>query len=255
MKCSCGHEIVWDAAERLEHRVLCGDSTKAEDVGRLMGGKKAAMVFTDPPYNCSDVMETGFYAGCNSPAMKSLAASDWDQGFDIDAFLAVLTEHKPADGTVYICTSHMLAPAVWGWMSSTRSSHHSYCVWTKPNPMPSMAKRHPTWATELICYATYGKHVFNFPEEGHEFNWWNIASVAKAEFHTTQKPIAIPAKAIGLSSNLGQLVLDPFLGSGTTLIAAEQLGRVCYGCEISPAYVAVILQRATDTGLEPRLVE
>jgi DNA modification methylase len=226
-----------------EHRVLCGDSTKAEDVARLMGGKRADMVFTDPPYNCADKMSESFYANTNGSAMKGLAAAKWDKGFIPDEFLKRVEEIRPDNGTVYVCTSHMLAPEIWSYMEKSKATHSSYLVWCKPNPMPSLAKRHPTWATELICYATFGKHVFNFPEEGHSLSWWSINKNAKNDLHPTQKPVAVPAKAIELSSKPGQVVADLFLGSGTTLIAAEQLGRKCYGMEISPQYCDVIVAR------------
>ena len=226
-----------------EHRLLCGDSTKAADVARVMAGKRSDLVFTDPPYNCGDEMSESFYANTNSPAMKGLAAAQWDKGFDPQQFLKRLEEVRPVDGTVYVCTSHMLAPQIWAYMAESKASHSGYVVWCKPNPMPSLAKRHPTWATELICYATFGKHAFNFPEEGHSLSWWSINKNAKNEFHPTQKPVAIPARAIELSSKAGQVVADLFLGSGTTLIAAEQLNRKCYGMEISPAYCDVIVKR------------
>lgn len=250
MICTCGHEFEPEL-HPLEHRLLVGDSTKVADVERVMGGESYDLIFTDPPYNCADKMSESFYQGCHSPAMKELSTTEWDQGFDIKSWLSIL--EPPKDGTVYVCTSHTLAPDIWEWMESTHSGHHGYCVWTKPNPMPSLAKRHPTWATELICYATYGKHAFNFPKEGHEFNWWDIPSTAKADGHPTQKPLQVPAKAIGLSSNTGDTVYDPFLGSGTTMAAAEQLGRKCFGIEISPKYCAVILERMKNLGCEPRL--
>lgn len=226
-----------------EHRVLCGDSTDEQVVQKLMNQKRSDMVFTDPPYNCADEMNASFYANANSPAMRGLAAAKWDKGFDPVEFLARIEDIRPSDGTVYICTSHMLAPQIWHYMAGSDASHSSYVVWCKPNPMPSLAKRHPTWATELICYATFGKHTFNFPADGHSLSWWSINKNAKNELHPTQKPVAVPARAIELSSNAGDLVVDLFLGSGTTLIACEQLGRKCYGVEISPAYCDVIVKR------------
>jgi DNA modification methylase len=163
-----------------------------------------------------------------------LSHAAWDKGFHIDTFLKMLSSIRPQNGSVYICTSHMMAPAIWDWMGSEKTGHYSYIVWCKPNPMPSLAKRHFTWATELICYATFGNHVFNFPEEGHALSWWNIASNSANRLHPTQKPLDVPKQAILHSSNKGDLVFDGFLGSGTTLIAAERTGRICYGCEISP---------------------
>jgi len=245
--------ILSRSAPGRSHRVLCGDSASAADVARLLC-ERPALIFTDPPYNCADEMSESFYEGCNSDAMKELAQAEWDQGFDPQRFLSVLSAHRPDPGTVYICTSHWLAPDIWAWMRAEGASHHSYVVWAKSNPMPSLAKRHWTWATELICYATFGRHTFNFPDEGHALSWWALPYDVKERMHPTQKPLSVPQRAIVHSSQPGDVVADLFLGSGTTLIVAERERRLCYGMELSPAYLAVILERASKLGLEPRLL-
>jgi DNA modification methylase len=154
------------------------------------------------------------------------------------------------DATVYVCTSHHLANVIWTWMAEW-AAHHSWCVWNKPNPMPSLMKRHWTWNAELVAYATRGRHTFNFPDGEHALSVWTFTKHKDTD-HPTEKPVEVPAHAIAHSSLQGDRILDPFLGSGTTMVAAEQLGRICYGIEIEPKYVAVILQRMTDMGLEPR---
>ena len=226
-----------------KHRVMCGDSTNPAHAARLMAGAVPDLMFADPPYNVGETMSGGFYAGWPTPSMNGLAAVDWDKGFNMAAFLAVADVFRPVNGTAYVCTSRFLAPEIWAWMDAQKATHVSYVVWCKPNPMPSLAKRHPTWATELICYATWGKHTFNFPEEGHSLSWWEINKNNRNDYHVTQKPVAVPSRAIQLSSNPGDLVTDPFLGSGTTLIACEQMGRVCYGMELSPGNCDVIVKR------------
>lgn len=231
---------VWELGE---HRLLCGDCTTPGNMAKLMGSDRAALVFTDPPYNCADEMSESFYAGTNSPAMKELSDTAWDKGFDIGKFLAVLGEWAPKNGSVYVCTSHMLAPDIWAWMKASKASHSSYVVWCKPNPMPSLMKRHPTWATELICYATFGKHTFNFPDEGHALSWWALNKNAANTLHPTQKPVAVPAEAIKLSSSRGDIVVDFFAGSGTTMAAAVGLDRVTRMVELSPNYCDVIISR------------
>jgi DNA modification methylase len=222
------------------HRLLCGDATKKEDVERLMDGKKADMVFTDPPYNiASDSKNVA--ADC-SRSMYKLSKSEWDKNFDINELFPCLFDAIAEDCTVYICTSHFLAGDIWKWMKEW-AAHYSYCVWSKPNPMPSLTKRHWTWNTELVCYATRGKHIFHFPKEGHALSTWTINKKNGGTVHPTEKPVEVPSTAISFSSNEHQCVLDLFGGSGSTLIACEQLNRTCYMMELDPIYCDVIVQR------------
>lgn len=220
------------------HRICCGDSTIPETVASCLGGNEPVLVATDPPYNIAG--ECDVVAKDCSKSMKSLSESNWDKGFEVKQFLKTLDAFEEC--SIYIFTSHFLASDIWEWMRGW-SSHYSWCVWSKPNPMPSLMKRHWTWNSELVCYATKGKHVFNFPEEGHALSTWQINKENPTESHPTQKPVSVMAHIIKHSSRKADAVYDPFLGSGTTLIACEQLGRVCYGIELSPAYVDVIIGR------------
>jgi len=220
-----------------EHRLICGDCTDAAVVARVMGGELTGLVFGDPPYNCAS--ENGIYGADVSKAMAGLKAAEWDRDFDLRPALDALP--LAHDVTVYLCSSHHLAPVIWEWMG-TWASLFSWCVWSKPNPMPSLAKRHWTWNAELIPYATRGKHTFNFPANGHALCVWTIGK-AKVTDHPTEKPVEVPEHAIAHSSKAGDLVFDGFSGSGTTLIACENLGRRCRAVEIAPGYVAVALER------------
>ena len=222
------------------HRLMCGDSTEIGDVDCLMDGAKADLVFTDPPYNIAS--DSKNYAADVSKAMENLSAAEWDKNFDITGALTCLFAVLAENVSVYICTSHFLAHAIWDWMKAW-AGHYSYCVWAKPNPMPSLSKRHWTWNTELICYATRGKHTFHFPSEGHALSTWTINKKSGETEHPTEKPVAVPAMAITHSSNDGDIVLDLFGGSGSTMIACEQLNRVCYMMELDPHYVDVIIAR------------
>ena len=223
-----------------QHRLICGDSTEPAVIDRLMDGVKADCVFTDPPYNIAS--DSKNFASDVSKAMKDLSESEWDKNFDINEVLNNIYTVLAENVTVYICTSHFLASDIWAWMKQW-ADHYSYCVWSKPNPMPSLAKRHWTWNTELICYATRGKHTFNFPKEGHALSTWTINKRNGDTGHPTEKPVEVPAMGISHSSKENDVVLDPFGGSGSTLIACEQLNRKCYMAEISPEYCDVILQR------------
>ena len=222
------------------HRLICGDSTDIAVIDRLMDGVKADMVFTDPPYNIAS--DSKNFAADVSKAMKDLSESEWDKDFDIRGVLDNILVSIAENATVYVCTSHFLASDIWAWMKEW-ADHYLYCVWSKPNPMPSLAKRHWTWNTELICYATRGKHTFNFPKEGHALSTWTINKKNGDTEHPTEKPVEVPAMAISHSSKKDDVVLDLFGGSGSTLIACEQLNRECYMCELDPHYCDVIIQR------------
>ena len=222
-----------------EHRLMCGDSTSEADVAKLMDGKRADMLFTDPPYNHAS--NNDGVAASVSKAHKDLMASEWDKNFKIEPVLEMINKFRSKDFTMYICTSWHLAGKIWEW-SATRSNCDGYCVWHKPNPMPSLMKRHWTWASELICYATFGKHVFNFPQEGHALSVWTFNKKSDGS-HPTQKPIEVCEHGILASSNQNQLVLDLFLGSGSTLIACEKTNRKCFGCELDEHYCSVIIER------------
>lgn len=234
-----------------DHRLICGDCTDPATVARVMQGERAGMVFTDPPYNVAS--ESRNYAADRSKSMQALANAAWDHDFDIKTLFPALESVMANDCAVYVCTSHWLVQTIWEWMWGW-SDFCFYNVWCKPNPMPSLSKRHWTWATELIAYAVRGHHVANFPADGHALNWWAIPKQKETD-HPTEKVLAVPARAIEFSSNAGDLVFDGFLGSGTTLIACEQLGRKCRAVEISPAYVAVALERwATATNKMPERI-
>lgn len=234
------------------HRLICGDSTDPSVIDRLMGGQKADMVFTDPPYNIASDSKN-FAADC-SKAMKNLSESDWDKGFEIRAVLDNIFSVISENVSVYVCTQHFLAPEIWDWMKEW-SNHYSYCVWSKPNPMPSLSKRHWTWNTELVCYATRGKHTFNFPEEGHALSTWTINKRNGETGHPTEKPVGVPSMAVSHSSKEGDVVLDLFGGSGSTLIACEQLNRKCFMCELDPHYCDVIIDRWEKlTGQQAELI-
>ena len=235
------------------HRLICGDCTDAGVLDELMNGQKADMVFTDPPYNIAS--DSKNFAADVSKAMKNLSESEWDKDFSIREALDNIYITLADNASVYVCTSHFLASEIWDWMKEW-SDHYSYCVWSKPNPMPSLAKRHWTWNTELICYATRGKHTFNFPKEGHALSTWTINKRNGDTGHPTEKPVEVPAMAIKHSSKTKDVILDLFGGSGSTLIACEQLDRKCFMCELDPHYCDVIIQRWENlTGRTAQLVE
>jgi len=222
-----------------QHRILCGDSTDKSQVDRLMDGEKADMVFTDPPYNIAS--DSKNFAADKSKAMKDLAEADWDKNFKIEPALDRMVDAVSETSTMYIWTSQFLINDIWLHLKDF--GYTNYLVWSKPNPMPSLSKRHPTWATELCVYASRGtKRTVNFPKEGHFLSCREVVKKSDGT-HPTQKPLDLIIPIIEFSSNKDQSVLDLFLGSGSTLIACEKTQRSCYGMEIDPHYCSVIIER------------
>jgi site-specific DNA-methyltransferase (adenine-specific) len=224
------------------HRLMCGDSTDENDVKKLMDGQKADMVFTDPPYNIAS--DSKNFASDVSKSMNKLSNSDWDKNFKIEPALDRLKDSISENATMYIWTSHFLINDVWEHLKEF--GYINYLVWSKPNPMPSLSKRHPAWNTELCVYASRGsKRVVNYPVQGHFLSCREVIKKSDGT-HPTQKPLELITPIIEFSSNQGQMILDLFLGSGSTLIACEKTGRTCFGMELDEHYCSVIIKRWQD---------
>ena len=223
------------------HRLMCGDSTMIDDVEKLMNGHKADMVFTDPPYNIAEKTLGISSNVTRNKQNKKLMESEWDKNFKFDNVAPCIFITLKKDSVVYICASHFTASDIWRWMDLL-FDFYSYCIWSKPNPFPSLMKKHWAFSSELICYATLGKPVFNYPDKGNALSVWDIV-IIEGGLHPTQKPVKVSEHAILHSSNPKDLIIDLFGGSGSTLIACEKTNRKCFMMEISPHYCDVIVKR------------
>jgi DNA modification methylase len=223
-----------------DHRLLCGDSTKAEDVERLMAGAKADMIHTDPPY------------GMSFQSNMRTKSKQFDELENDDKILSgwITPAINASSGWVFVWTTWKVLEQ---WLPVVREfgKMTNLVVWSKGGG--GIGDLKGTFATDHEMAM-----VFN---RGAEICGKRIGSVwsfgkdaASTYMHPTQKPVALAAEAIDKTTHTGTLVYDPFLGSGTTLIAAEQLGRKCYGMEISPQYCDVIVKRwETLTGKKAEL--
>jgi DNA modification methylase len=210
-----------------EHRLLCGDSTKKEDVERVMGGKKLQAVVTDPPY--------GMEFQSNHRKIKHEAISG-----DGDEDLLMLAIGLEASHSKYIWCRWDNIPKL--------PKPKSVITWAKNNWSMGDLEHEHARQTEVCLFYAGPQHrwVGNRPTD--------LVSHARTgnDLHPTQKPVSLIAEVIGWTAGD---IYEPFSGSGTTIIACEQLGRKCRAIEISPAYVAVALQRWADaTGKTPKLV-
>lgn len=246
--------------EGQEHRLICGDCTDGAAVERVMVGERAEMVWTDPPY--------GVAVGDKNKFLNSIARSN-----RVEENLENDTLDEPAlaqmlcvafDGAISKCLSggawYVAAPAgplhvLFGQILKDRGIWRQTIQWVKNNATFSPMGVDYHWQAEPIFYGW-------LPGAGHRYyggrkqtTVWNIDRPSKSPEHPTMKPVELVQRAVGNSSRSGEVVYDPFLGSGTTIIAAENLSRQCRAVEISPAYVAVALQRYVDAfGIEPELV-
>ena len=230
-----------------EHRVLCGDSTNADDVRRLLGSDKPHLMVTDPPYGVSYDPAWRARAGVNLNSKKlgkvdNDDRADWREAWQL----------FPGD-VAYVWHAGIHAQTVAESLNLSGFSVRSQIIWAKERFALSRGDYH--WQHEPCWYAVRAKGKGHWNGDRSQTTVWNIPSRDDAGHgHSTQKPIECMRKPIQNNSAPGDVVYDPFLGSGTTLIAAELEGRKCLGLEIDPSYADVIIQRwQTMTGRDARL--
>lgn len=204
---------------KAKHRLLCGDSTSADDVAKLMDGETAGVIITDPPYGIA------YESGMEGALARSIQG-DEDTSARDSALLGVGEDFPVA------CF------ATWRCVPPRRPK--GQLIWHKN--AGGMGDLSFPWATDYEVVWVFGKgwagHRGSSVLEGETIVTWNTGPAKRV--HPHQKPVAVLAQIIEKSSGIIQ---DPFAGSGTTLIAAEQTGRGCFAMEISPGYCDVAVQR------------
>lgn len=249
MKCKCkdcGH--VFNHKDRL-HRLLCGDATDSGSVARVMGGVKASMLLCDPPYGVQLDSKNEFLNKIDK-GNRVQTPIEGDDIADYRAFFtaflrsAVLDTYNTA--FVFMQGKHFCDLC----LAFDDAGYYRSCelVWAKNNHV--LGRQDYNHQHELILYGWRGKHKF-YGQSPTTLLQYDRPSVS--ELHPTMKPLPLLRQLIEDGSPPGGIVYDGFLGSGSTMVAAEQSGRSCYGLEISPAYTAVVLERMSEMGLTPRL--
>jgi DNA modification methylase len=220
---------VWQLGK---HRLICGDSFDKATLDKLMDGQKADMVFTDPPYGMS--LDTD-YSKMGTTTTKYKKIENDDQLFDASRIMDIL------DAPIwYLWGADYYPSTIPNWDAG------SIIVWAKAHS-----------EAENAVFGSAFELCWRYPKTKKEV--WFVRRIQMTnellKEHPTQKPLGLPLRAIERDTKKGQVIVDFFLGSGTTLIACEKLERVCYGIELDAQYCDVIIQRwETLTGLKAELV-
>jgi DNA modification methylase len=218
------------------HRVMCGDSTSIDAVDKLMNGKKADMVFTDPPYGID-------YSGGRTQVVNNKdygkLKNDALIGDELGKLICNIFLQLKPEADVYICVSPIMQKPFLDFIESQNRKVDAVIVWDKKNAgLGYMAYRRQC---EFILFCKGGK--FKKGDKS-DFDLWSISKDnATTYVHGTQKPVAVPCRGIENSSKQGDAVLDLFGGSGSTLIACEKTNRTCYMMELDEKYCDVIVER------------
>ena len=217
------------------HRVLCGDATRASDVTQLLAGATPFLMATDAPYGVDYDPEWRHDAGLNSSEnvgkVRNDDRVDWTAAY----------QFFPGD-VAYAWHAGRFAGEVAQQLADAGFSVRSQIIWRKP--AFAISRGHYHWQHEPCWYAVREGRTSKWTGDRSQSTVWDISNrIADHSEHSTQKPLECMARPIQNHGDAHDAVYDPFLGSGTTLIASEKLGRQCFGLEIDPRYCDLIVRR------------
>jgi ParB family chromosome partitioning protein len=226
------------------HRLICGDSTKIETYGTLMEGKKVNLIVTDPPYNVAYEGNAGKIQNDNMEDKKFYE-------FLLQAYKCMY-ENLADGGSIYVFHADKETVNFRTAFKDSGFFCHQTCIWIKNSPVLGRCDYQYNHEPVLVGWKPTSGHKFYADRK--QRTTWNFDRPTKSKYHPTMKPIALVAYPITNSSLTNSIVLDPFGGSGSTLIACEQTDRICYTIELDEKYADVIANRyieqvATDEGV------
>ena len=229
--------VLGDLYEIGEHRLLCGDSTDSDQVAKLMNGEKADMVFTDPPYK---IQTEGGCKGITGEALRKQGKDiEFISDFNPTDFLNTMPlvfENKRMNAYVF-CNKDLL-PDYLLWAREIGYSFN-VLIWKKPNAIPIGDSHRPD-----IEYLLLFRKSAIWNNSLKDVNYSRCLEFGRESgLHPTMKPIELISNEMKISSNQNSLIVDFFLGSGSTMVASHQLKRKCYGMELDPKYCDVIVKR------------
>lgn len=221
------------------NKIFVGDCIS----GMQSWGGQADLVLTDPPYNIS--VDNNFHT---MRGRHGIDFGDWDKGFDLTGWIPEAVSRLKPGGNIIIFNAWRNMGEIATALEGCGCLVKEMIQWQKTNPMPRNRDRLYVTACEFAIWATKGKGwTFNRQRETYENTIFKYPIVsAKQRIHTTQKPIELIRDLILIHSNPNDIVLDPFMGSGTTAVAAIETGRRFVGFEIDDNYYSAACQRITE---------
>jgi DNA modification methylase len=213
------------------HRLLCGEATSTENMARLLDGRQADMAFTDPPYNVA-------YRGGEH---RAIANDDLGEGFEAFLSAACVNIVGATDGAIYIAMSSSELHTLHRAFTTAGGHWSTFVIWAKSSFTLGRADYQRQFEPILYGWREGAQRYWCGARD--QGDLWLVDKPARNELHPTMKPVALVERAIRNSSRKGDTVLDPFAGSGSTLVAAEKTGRHARLIELDPAYCDAIVER------------
>ena len=233
-----------------DHRLLCGDSTKEEEVERLMGKARAPLMNTDPPWG---VDYCAAKVGIPRPGFRT-QLEDWGniendslkdealEAFLTKAFRAAAEFALLENAAWYLWHAHLTQGFFAAAAAAAAVLLHRQIIWVKPHMVLTRSGMYH-WQHEPCFYGWHRGHKPPWYGDKSQTSVWRLDQELEGRVHPTQKPVELFAIPMRNHTREGEVVYEPFSGSGSQMIAAEQLGRVCYGMEIEPRYCDVAVER------------
>ena len=222
------------------HRLMCGDATSSDDVNTLMGNVKANLILTDPPYNVA------FKSGSGLTIQNDSMKNDDFYNFLLSAFQC-MAEHLEKGGAAYVF--HADTEGLNFRRAFVDAGFHlaGCCIWVKDSLV--LGRSDYQWQHEPVLYGFMQNGKHKWYSDRKQTTIWNFDKPKRNANHPTSKPLDLLGYPIGNSTQENGVVIDTFGGSGSTLMACEQMNRICYMMELDEKYASVILRRyVEDTG-------
>lgn len=225
-----------------KHRLMCGDATSAEDVSQLMGDTKANLILTDPPYGVSFKSSSGL-------TIQNDSMKDEEFYNFLLASFKNMVSHLEQGGAAYVF--HADTEGLNFRRAFIDAGLHlaGCCIWVKDSLV--LGRSDYQWQHEPVLYGFLQNGKHKWFSDRKQTTIWNFDKPKRNANHPTSKPLDLLGYPIGNSTQENAVVIDTFGGSGSTMMACEQMNRVCYMMELDPKYASVILRRAVENGISP----